>query len=167
MSRPVKRSFTIAGHRTSISLEAAFWEAFKAAAAQEGVPVAKLIARIDAARGASGLSSAVENLAPRLLPQRRAACPRESNSQPGAAGLNSRLPGAMGPPGGSGDLNRRSLVELLALAFCFLWRRRSSSLLSRSSSSTSRSILRMESSCSSAEESMRGSILPSDPTGPL
>jgi predicted DNA-binding ribbon-helix-helix protein len=59
MSRPVKRSFTIAGHRTSISLETAFWDALKAAATAERVPVAKLIGRIDATRGASGLSSAV------------------------------------------------------------------------------------------------------------
>ena len=59
MSRPVKRSFTIAGHRTSISLETPFWEALKAVAAEEGVAVAKLIARIDGSRGPSGLSSAV------------------------------------------------------------------------------------------------------------
>jgi predicted DNA-binding ribbon-helix-helix protein len=59
MGRPVKRSFTIAGHRTSISLEAPFWEALKAAAEAEGVPVARLIARIDATRDGAGLSSAV------------------------------------------------------------------------------------------------------------
>jgi len=59
MSRPVKRSFTIAGHRTSISLEAAFWDALKAVAVTERVPVARLIGRIDATRGAGGLSSAV------------------------------------------------------------------------------------------------------------
>jgi len=59
MSRPVKRSFTIAGHRTSITLEQAFWVALKAIAADEGVSVAALIGRIDAARGKSGLSSAV------------------------------------------------------------------------------------------------------------
>jgi predicted DNA-binding ribbon-helix-helix protein len=59
MSRPVKRSFTIAGHRTSISLEAAFWDALKAAATAERIPVARLIGRIDETRGASGLSSAV------------------------------------------------------------------------------------------------------------
>ncbi len=59
MSRPVKRSFTIAGHRTSISLEASFWEALKALAAEERMPVAKLIARIDQDRGGGGLSSAV------------------------------------------------------------------------------------------------------------
>lgn len=59
MSRPVKRSFTIGGHRTSISLEAPFWDALKAAAAHEKVPLSTLIARIDAERGHSGLSSAV------------------------------------------------------------------------------------------------------------
>ena len=59
MGRPVKRSFTIAGHRTSISLETEFWEALKAAAAAEGITVAKLIGRIDAERGSGGLSSAV------------------------------------------------------------------------------------------------------------
>jgi predicted DNA-binding ribbon-helix-helix protein len=59
MGRPVKRSFTIAGHRTSISLETEFWEALKAAAAAEGIAVAKLIGRIDAERGAGGLSSGV------------------------------------------------------------------------------------------------------------
>lgn len=59
INRPVKRSFTIDGHRTSISLEAPFWEALKAAAAREKIPVSKLIARIDAGRQGCGLSSAV------------------------------------------------------------------------------------------------------------
>jgi len=63
MGRPVKRSFTIGGHRTSISLEQEFWDALVSMAAKEGIPVARLIARIDAARHAnnedSGLSSAV------------------------------------------------------------------------------------------------------------
>jgi predicted DNA-binding ribbon-helix-helix protein len=57
--RPAKRSFTIGGHRTSISLEAAFWDALKAAAAEEGAPVSRLIARIDAERAGCGLSSAI------------------------------------------------------------------------------------------------------------
>jgi predicted DNA-binding ribbon-helix-helix protein len=57
--RPVKRSFTIAGHRTSISLEAAFWDALKEAAAEEKEPISKLVARIDQSRGGGGLSSAV------------------------------------------------------------------------------------------------------------
>jgi predicted DNA-binding ribbon-helix-helix protein len=57
--RPVKRSFTIGGHRTSISLEAPFWDALKTAAAEDGVPMAQLIAHIDAEREGCGLSSAV------------------------------------------------------------------------------------------------------------
>jgi len=59
MSRPVKRSFTIGGHRTSISLEAPFWDALKAAARQERIPLSNLIRQIDVERGDSGLSSAV------------------------------------------------------------------------------------------------------------
>ena len=59
MCRPVKRSFTINGHRTSISLEKPFWEALRAIAAAEGVAVARLVARIDGERGKGGLSSAV------------------------------------------------------------------------------------------------------------
>ena len=47
---PIKRSVMIAGHATSISLEPVFWDALKAAAAEEGVPLSALVARIDAAR---------------------------------------------------------------------------------------------------------------------
>ncbi len=59
MSRPVKRSFSIKGHRTSISLEAEFWEALKEAAQEDRLALAALIDQIDATRGPSGLSSAV------------------------------------------------------------------------------------------------------------
>ena len=59
MSRPVKRSFAIKGHATSISLEAQFWDALKEAAARERLPLAALVARIDTERGTAGLSSAV------------------------------------------------------------------------------------------------------------
>ena len=57
--RPVKRSFTIAGHKTSISLEAAFWDALREAAASEGLAVARLVHKIDSERGTVNLSSAV------------------------------------------------------------------------------------------------------------
>lgn len=57
--RPVKRSFSIRGHRTSISLEQPFWEALKEAASRERISLAALIARIDERRGDAGLSSAV------------------------------------------------------------------------------------------------------------
>lgn len=50
MSGPVKRSMMIAGHSTSISLEPIFWEALRAAAEAEGLPLNALVARIDAER---------------------------------------------------------------------------------------------------------------------
>ena len=47
---PVKRSVMIAGHATSISLEPIFWNALRQAAAEEGLPLSALVARIDAER---------------------------------------------------------------------------------------------------------------------
>lgn len=47
---PVKRSVTIAGHQTSISLEPLFWRALEAQARAQGLPLNALIARIDAVR---------------------------------------------------------------------------------------------------------------------
>ena len=47
---PVKRSVMIAGHATSISLEPIFWDALRAAAEAERLPLSALVARIDAAR---------------------------------------------------------------------------------------------------------------------
>ncbi len=50
LGTPVKRSVTIAGHETSISLEPVFWVSLERIAADRGEPVNALIARIDAAR---------------------------------------------------------------------------------------------------------------------
>jgi predicted DNA-binding ribbon-helix-helix protein len=55
----VKRSILIAGHRTSVSLEEAFWTALKRLAAAEGVSLAGLVAKVDAGRGEANLSSAL------------------------------------------------------------------------------------------------------------
>jgi predicted DNA-binding ribbon-helix-helix protein len=58
--RPVKRSLTLQGHRTSVSLEAAFWAEFRRLAAAEGKSVNALAAEIDAARTPPGsLASAI------------------------------------------------------------------------------------------------------------
>ncbi len=54
-----KRSVTIRGHRTSVSLEAAFWAALRETAASENKTVAALVAEIDALRGSEPLSSAI------------------------------------------------------------------------------------------------------------
>lgn len=56
----MKRSITIAGHRTSISLEEPFWTALTELAAREGKSIAGLIAAIDRTRPPdSNLSSAI------------------------------------------------------------------------------------------------------------
>lgn len=49
-----KRSFTLAGHRTSVALESEFWAALEAAARERGASLAALIAELDAARTEDG-----------------------------------------------------------------------------------------------------------------
>jgi predicted DNA-binding ribbon-helix-helix protein len=59
-ARPQKRSLTLHGHRTSVSLEAPFWEAFRDIAAERQVPLNQLAAEVDDARsGDEGLASAI------------------------------------------------------------------------------------------------------------
>lgn len=58
--RPVKRSLTLKGHRTSVSLEDAFWTAFREIAEAQGRALNDLAAEIDAERGTEcGLASAI------------------------------------------------------------------------------------------------------------
>jgi predicted DNA-binding ribbon-helix-helix protein len=45
-----KRSLSLAGHRTSVALEPAFWRALEDAAAREGLSLAALVRMIDARR---------------------------------------------------------------------------------------------------------------------
>jgi len=52
-----KRSFSIAGHRTSVALEPEFWTALQAIAREERLPLAALVARVDQARGSRNLAS--------------------------------------------------------------------------------------------------------------
>jgi len=47
---PVKRSITIAGHETSITLEPLFWQALEDASRSRGLPLSALVAQIDALR---------------------------------------------------------------------------------------------------------------------
>jgi predicted DNA-binding ribbon-helix-helix protein len=84
--KPLKRSFTIAGHSTSISLEEPFWEALKEAAAERGQPVAALVEEIDAKRGSMGLSSAVRVW---LLEYYRSCCGKQTDE-------GSQLPDRLG-----------------------------------------------------------------------
>ncbi len=58
-TRMRKRSLEIAGHRTSISLEDAFWDALREIAAARGLSLAGLVAQVDAGREGVNLSSAI------------------------------------------------------------------------------------------------------------
>ena len=58
--RPAKHSLTLRGHRTSVSLEAEFWNAFRAIAAEKNFAINALAAEIDAEREPeTGLASAI------------------------------------------------------------------------------------------------------------
>lgn len=60
MPAEIKRSVSISGHRTSISLERPFWDALKEIACTEDVSVNELVRRIDESRDSEGnLSGAV------------------------------------------------------------------------------------------------------------
>ncbi len=59
-ARPVKRSVTLKGHRTSVSLEEPFWLAFRQIAKEKNTAINVLAAEIDEARGfEAGLASAM------------------------------------------------------------------------------------------------------------
>ncbi|MDC1379932.1 ribbon-helix-helix domain-containing protein [Octadecabacter sp.] len=58
-TRPVKHSVTLRGHRTSVSLEPEFWDAFREIADQSDKTLNGLATEIDEARGDVGLASAI------------------------------------------------------------------------------------------------------------
>ncbi|MET1027960.1 MAG: ribbon-helix-helix domain-containing protein [Dongiaceae bacterium] len=95
-TRMEKHSVTIAGHKTSFTLEAAFWDALKAIAAKRGQSAAQLVAAVDRQRGsvppetAPNLSSALrvfvlqQHLSPETVPVRevsRSGDPQDNGGQ--------------------------------------------------------------------------------------
>lgn len=59
-ARPEKHSLTLHGHRTSVSLEPEFWQAFRDIAREKDVAINVLAAEIDQTRGTdAGLASAI------------------------------------------------------------------------------------------------------------
>ena len=79
----VKHSVSIAGHRTSISLEEPFWDALRRTAEARAVSVQSLIGRIDAERGEQNLSSAIRVFVLRTLQE--GASPPDSAGSPAEA----------------------------------------------------------------------------------
>ena len=55
----IKRSIVVAGHKTSVSLEDAFWRGLKEIAAGRGLTLSEMVAAIDSGRGHGNLSSAI------------------------------------------------------------------------------------------------------------
>ena len=55
----VKRSVVVGGHKTSVSLEDAFWTSLKDIAMRRGLPLSGQIDAIDRSRKTSNLSSAI------------------------------------------------------------------------------------------------------------
>ncbi len=55
----VKRSIMIAGHKTSVSLEDAFWKGLKEIASSRDTTLSDLVATIDGKRQHNNLSSAI------------------------------------------------------------------------------------------------------------
>jgi predicted DNA-binding ribbon-helix-helix protein len=55
----VKRSIVIAGHKTSVSLEDAFWKGLKEIASGRNMTLSDLVATIDGGRRQGNLSSAI------------------------------------------------------------------------------------------------------------
>jgi predicted DNA-binding ribbon-helix-helix protein len=81
MKSPVaKRSIVIAGHKTSVSLEDAFWTALKEIAGGRDLTMSELVASIDQDRRHGNLSSAIRLF---VLDHYRNQIPRPLNEEPG------------------------------------------------------------------------------------
>jgi len=76
-----KRSVVVAGHRTSVSLERAFWDALRVIAARRKTTINQLVSEIDAARSGN-LSSAIRVFVLRSVMERGAGQPADSASVP-------------------------------------------------------------------------------------
>ena len=75
----VKRSIVIAGHKTSVSLEDAFWTSLKEIAGDRDITLSDLVASIDTDRRAGNLSSAI-----RLFVLDHYRAQRNADDRPGA-----------------------------------------------------------------------------------
>jgi predicted DNA-binding ribbon-helix-helix protein len=95
MKSPViKRSIVIAGHKTSVSLEDAFWTGLKDIAAARNMTLSDVVANIDEERRQGNLSSAIRLFVldfyrARAGSERGREPPREGSAQPLQSALGS------------------------------------------------------------------------------
>jgi len=71
-SQVAKRSIVVGGHRTSVSLEDAFWKALKEIAGRRELTLSDLVGAIDAQRDHGNLSSAIRLFVLEFYRQQRA-----------------------------------------------------------------------------------------------
>ncbi len=84
----VKRSIVIAGHKTSVSLEKAFWSGLKEIARSDNITLSKMVGNIDKHRHRGNLSSALRLFVLNRVVLDRARKPRSSGDNDGAFRLN-------------------------------------------------------------------------------
>jgi predicted DNA-binding ribbon-helix-helix protein len=72
----VKRSIVVGHHKTSVSLEDAFWGELRKIAFEQDIPVSHLVSRIDAERKHGNLSSALRVFVLEYICQRNVRTPR-------------------------------------------------------------------------------------------
>ena len=84
MTGLIKRSFSLAGHRTSVALEDAFWSALAEIAQDRGQTVSALVAAIDVERVAGlPLASALRLEALAVFRAKVGLCPNPPGPSPG------------------------------------------------------------------------------------
>jgi predicted DNA-binding ribbon-helix-helix protein len=71
-SQVAKRSIVVAGHKTSVSLEDAFWNGLKEIAGRRDITLSDLVAAIDSQRHHGNLSSAIRLFVLEFYRQQRA-----------------------------------------------------------------------------------------------
>jgi predicted DNA-binding ribbon-helix-helix protein len=80
MKSPViKRSVVVAGHKTSVSLEEAFWNGMKEISVERNMTLSELVGEIDSKRQQGNLSSAIRLFVLDHFKTRAAAAAAESN----------------------------------------------------------------------------------------
>ena len=80
-SSVVKRSIVVGGHKTSVSLEEAFWSGMKEISVARGTTLYRLVSEIDANRNQGNLSSAIRQFVLDHFKGRAELRPRASHAQ--------------------------------------------------------------------------------------
>jgi predicted DNA-binding ribbon-helix-helix protein len=90
----VKRSIVVAGHKTSVSLEEAFWNGMKEISGLRNMTLSELVGEIDNNRQQGNLSSAIRLFVLDHFKNRAANCGGETKQPDGRHSASAAAPGA-------------------------------------------------------------------------